>query len=57
MGCPRELEKPSEPRQIHPPKEEMDIKPPSSSQSSSTPLCFIELLTVLTLHYMINYHL
>lgn len=57
MGCPRELEKPSEPSQILPPKEELDIKPPSSSQSNSTPVCVIKLLTVLTLHCMINYHL
>ena len=57
MGCPRELEEPSEPSQILPPKEELDVKPQFSSQATSAPLCFITLLTVLTLQYMINYNL
>jgi len=57
MGCPRELEKPSEPSQILPPKEELDVTPQFSSQSTSTPLCLVTLLTVLTLQYMINFHL
>jgi len=57
MGCPRELEEPSEPSPILPTEEELDVKPQLSSQSTSTPLCFITLLIVLTLQCMKNYDL
>lgn len=58
MGCPRELERPTEPGHLLPPKEELDIQP-QSSHSSTISVCLNTLLTVLLLHYMItlSYHL
>lgn len=53
MGCPRELERPTEPRNVLPPKEELDVKPPPS-ESSTASMCSITLLSVLTLHCMIT---
>jgi hypothetical protein len=58
MGCPRELERPTEPSHLLPPKEELDLQP-LPSQSSTVSVCVNTLLTVLLLHYMItlSYHL
>jgi matrix metalloproteinase-16 (membrane-inserted) len=53
MGCPRELERPTEPGDVLPPKEELDIKPPPS-ESTIASLCSVTLLTVLTFHFMVT---
>lgn len=56
MGCPREMERPTEPSHLLPPKE-LDIQP-LPSQSNTISVCVNTLLTVLLLHYVItpSYH-